>query len=173
MVTIAAVGVACVAVGYVVITRRHDEPPPRAIAAPVAVPAIVPTDAAAATASANPFVRIDPPPTPVELGVGSNAPAAEHGFRPARHVMAPTSPYELQAHEVTWGEIDPWLKAHPEEAPTIPVWARDPATRAQLPTTGLTWSAALEYCRSLGASLPTESQWEYAARGPELRLRNP
>ena len=50
-----------------------------------------------------------------------------------------------------------------------PSWASDPKARAQLPATGVTWSLALEYCKSLGGSLPTDEQWEYAARGPDRR----
>ena len=126
---------------------------------------------AASSTGGNGWVRIDPPPQPVTLGIGKDDPDENlSGFRPARKIFSPTAPYEIQRHEVTWGEIDGWMASHSDITFDRPVWvpAQHDANK-NLPVAGIPWGIAAFYCTTLGGSLPNEEQWEFAARGAARR----
>jgi formylglycine-generating enzyme required for sulfatase activity len=96
---------------------------------------------------------------------------------PARTVTL--SPYSILAYEVTEAQYDSCVAdgrcapAHYNDGTCrawngsrfikviIPPSARGP----DFPVVCVTWHQALQYCRVRGMTLPTEAQWEHAARG--------
>jgi formylglycine-generating enzyme required for sulfatase activity len=167
--------IAFVGVGAYLAGRRSSPPapPPIAPAAPPIASAsatAAPSAAPSASATSNRWVKIEPVATTAQgtpwlLGVDADAaPPEVRGFRPSRKVAAPSRRYEIQAHEVTWAELEPFFSANPSYR--ISAAASVPAdARAKLPASGVPWATAAAYCASIGGALPSEEEWEHAARG--------
>jgi eukaryotic-like serine/threonine-protein kinase len=134
-------------------TPMAMHPPPKRPARPTASPK---------------WVRIHKPAKPVVLGLAKVA-QDEPYFRLQAGLHCCDKAFDIQEHEVTWAAYEAWAKSNrarmvkpPAHVPTAA------ARRKRLPVVGVAWSHALAYCQSLGATLPTEAQYEYAARGPTL-----
>jgi formylglycine-generating enzyme required for sulfatase activity len=89
--------------------------------------------------------------------------------RPLREVEI--APFRLASTQVSNEEFDAFVKAtgRPE-----PPFRREPGfDDPRQPVVGVSWLDAREYCDFIGARLPSEAEWEWAARGGRIGARYP
>ena len=70
-------------------------------------------------------------------------------------------PYEMLDREVSAGDFRAFAAAAKLQMPRQPEWYADDSH----PVVNMTWSEAEAYCGWIGGRLPTEAEWEHAARG--------
>ena len=146
-----------------------------------AQPGAAPMEAAAAA------TRAEPPPAPLpfpgapeirpclalgelELGCvpggaflrGSNGRQANE--RPQQEVWLQT--FYMDCYEVTFAEYQECARAG-RCGPAKPIYPD--FSRPRQPMVGVSWFDAVRYCEAQGKHLPTEAQWEKAARGTDGR----
>jgi len=84
---------------------------------------------------------------------------------PAHQVYLPS--FFIDRYEVTNEAYYRFVRAN--GFPLLPDWrsGRPDPTQEMIPVTFVDWDEANAFCQWLGKRLPTEAEWEKAARGPE------
>ena len=100
-----------------------------------------------------------------EFAMGSDR--GQEDEQPVHRVSV--KPFYLDIYEVTVSRYSEFLAAQKPETPFK--WNEATAgPHEQKPVAGVNWYDARDYCRWVGKRLPTEAEWEIAARGNEGRI---
>jgi formylglycine-generating enzyme required for sulfatase activity len=71
------------------------------------------------------------------------------------------APFQMLDREVSAGDFRAFTQATSRKMPRQPEWYADDTH----PVVNVTWDEAREFCAWAGGRLPTEAEWEHAARG--------
>jgi formylglycine-generating enzyme required for sulfatase activity len=105
------------------------------------------------------------PEGPFEMGAAGTQ--ALEDERPRHRVMLDA--FMMDVHEVTTAQYGTFLTATGWAVPWL--WETvSPVLHSDRPVIGVDWHDADAYCRWKGKRLPTEAEWEKAARGVDGRL---
>jgi formylglycine-generating enzyme required for sulfatase activity len=87
--------------------------------------------------------------------------------RPKHRVTV--KPFYIDIYEVTCEEYLKFVKATGHRTPSNWIGTNYPDGAAKKPVTGVDWDDASAYAKWTGKRLPTEEEWEFAARGTDER----
>jgi formylglycine-generating enzyme required for sulfatase activity len=106
-------------------------------------------------------------PTTFEMGA-VRGDGSGFGDEQPRHPVTLSRGFWIGATEVTFGQYRRFAEATGAPMPAVPNWADDTH-----PVVEVSWEQAAAYCRWAGGRLPSEAEWEGAARGGVAGRRYP
>ena len=142
-------------------TIATQAPPP----APTRAPTAASTAAPQGTVSSE---MVDIPAGPFKMGSDAGAPDAKPQFE------ASLAAYSIDKYEVTNADFKKFVDANTyktdaEKAGDSDTWLTYAKDKDQNPVVKVSWNDATAFCRWAGKRLPTEQEWEKAARGTDGR----
>jgi serine/threonine protein kinase len=103
-----------------------------------------------------------------EFMMGRDGDKASNFEKPAHPVKV--APFLIDTHEVTNEQYADFVRRNNRTAPDHWVNGAPRSGEDRFPVVNVTWFDARDYCESRGKRLPTEEEWEFAARGRENYL---
>ncbi len=100
--------------------------------------------------------------------MGSDDPRTNPENRPKHRVVLPA--FWIDKYPVTNAQYARFIAATGRKPPIFWVDGRIPRGFLKHPVTMVTWYDARDYCAWKGKRLPTEAEWEKAARGTDARI---
>lgn len=98
-----------------------------------------------------------------EFKMGTDDPAAEDSDKPSHSVSV--ADFYLDQYEVTNEQYQQFVKQTGHTPPKGWTGSDFRGGEGKYPVVNVTWTDATEYAKWAGKRLPTEAEWEYAARG--------
>lgn len=100
------------------------------------------------------------------MGVSDNDEYKFNNEKPQHKIYLDT--YSISKYEITQSQYKKFIDATGHSAPVCNKW--DPIKYASYPVVCVTWNDANDFAKWVGGRLPTEAEWEKAARGTDGRI---